>query len=108
MLMILGASCTSDGMRQELVDEMYPPDCQRIEIREAFGEPWKSGSVLDPKREGFAAWAIRDLEANSGAVVASWDVYLRLRGWFGLGLYGDYLFYTKDDVLIQARRRFLD
>lgn len=107
VLVLLSASCTPIGSnRQEFVDGIYPPDCFRIDILEAYGTPHRTGSATDPGRDGFVAWAIRDIEAESGAKVASWDFYLTPRGWFGL--YGDYLFYTKGDVLIQARRRFLD
>ena len=107
LLLILTASCTPIGSHtQEFVDGIYPPDCYRIDIREAYGPPHQSGLVSDEKIPEYVAGSIRIIETESGAKVASWDYYMTLRGWFGL--YGDYLFYTKDDVLITARRRFLD
>jgi len=113
-LALLSASCGMPAQyRQDGVDELYPPDCHRLDILEARGAPYKSYPVSERHQDPFAAGSIRVIEADSGAVVAYWDYYLTLRGGWGsslgaFGLFGDYLFYTKDDVLITARRRFLD
>ena len=103
---MLSASCYPAQYRQDGVDELYPPDCYRIDILEARGKPVETHPVSERHRDGFANASIRNIEADSGAVVAYWDYYMTIRNWFGL--WGDYLFYTKDDVLITARRRFLD
>ena len=119
-LLLLGlSSCTPSQsslptqMRQDTLDEVYPPDCFRIDILEARGQPHGTGRVEEKTPTGYVAGAIRRIEKETGAVVARWDSYLTLRGGLGssfgaFGLYEDFLFYTKDDVLIRARRRFLD
>jgi hypothetical protein len=104
---VMSCGCVASPQRwQAEVDASYPPDCIRLDILENRGNPMKTHPVSDRHEDKFADGSIRNIEANSGAVVAYWDYYLTPRGWFGL--WGDYLFYTKDDVLITARRRFLD
>jgi hypothetical protein len=112
-IMVCTGSCTHSQTRDELVDEIYPPEALRADIVERYGEPMESHRPAEERPAGFAAAAIKELERESGAVVASWDFYMTLRGGLAsklgaFGLFGDYLFYDKDHVLIRARRRWLD
>lgn len=99
---------------QAAADEAYPPGSLREEILGARGVPQESRDASEHSPSGYVAWAIRRAEADAGATVASWDFYLTpRRGGLGsslgaFGLWGDYLLYTKEGVLIRARRRFLD
>jgi hypothetical protein len=107
------SSCTPSQMRDERLDETYPPEAFRGDIVEEYGEPGESHRLAGERPAGFVAAAIRELERETGAVVASWDFYLTLRGGpasklGAFGLFGDFLFYDKNDVLIRARRRWLD
>jgi len=99
-------SCSSSGSRQETVDELYPPAAGRDEIVRRYGEPSRRVALSDPGVDGFARRAARDLESRTGIAPASYDLYHVIRNW--LGMYGDYVFYSKEEQVIQARRRFLD
>ena len=99
-------SCSSSGSRQETVDELYPPRAGRDEIVRRYGEPTRRVALFDPGADGFARRAARDIESRSGIAPASYDLYHVIRNWFGM--YGDYVFYSKEERVIQACRRFLD
>lgn len=99
-------SCSSSDSRQETVDELYPPQAGRDEIVRRYGEPSRRVALSDPGADGFARRAAGDIESRTGVAPASYDLYHVIRDWFGM--YGDYVFYSKEERVIQASRRFLD
>ena len=105
LLLSLGACAHTE----ERMEERYPCQTPRSEILAKFGEPAKH-VVLSEGTEYRHVRAYSDqVRRGTGTAPASCDVYHVLRGAsFGFGMYEDYVFYTKEDAVLQARRHFLD
>ena len=106
LLLVSLCSCVYSDMKQETLDAFYPPGAHRDEILMKDEHPPQRHDIDGRPRDGFAARAFRDIMAETGTRPAFYDFNLRIRGWFGL--YGDYVFYDEDEILLRACRRFLD
>ena len=71
-------------------------------MRPATG--WATAGADDRDAAIFAG----EFERNTGSVVRTCEVYWVPRGFLGMGIYWDYLFFGADERLLGFRRRLVD
>lgn len=96
------------------LDELYPPMEQRRSVIAAMGKPMASRTRPETgwdksSHENYMICPIViAFEESTTPEVRRCDVYWIPRGFMGLGVYWDYVFYDEDDRVAGHYRRFID
>ena len=106
------------------LDKVYPIGVERRALRSVSTEPLNlepKNKLTSMKRQPDGSWkenlgnqrdyvtkVILDFERDHAVRVELVEGYWVARGFMGLGIYHDYLFFDKDDKLVGFHRRFVD
>lgn len=108
--------CTLTGCAMALRPEQaYVPGTQRADVLDTIADkplaaetrPESGWNADNPGTYGIAP-TVSAFERSSGSAVQRCDVYWISRGFLGLGVYWDYVFYDKDNRVAGHCRRLID